>query len=152
MLTRTRDVSWPFLEDFTAEREGLQRRMLGELPFFQLIGLRVEGLAKDFVKASVLYGPFLAEPRGILHGGTLATLVDTAARQAIFTTLKLDHDLVTVHLDTRYFKPVRAGRVFAEATVVHKGRNLAHGDVTVTAKEGQVIARGRCVFALTRPR
>jgi uncharacterized protein (TIGR00369 family) len=150
MSEREHDENWPFLGEFTAERAALQQNMLSKLPLFQTIGLRLERLAKDYTKVSIAPRPDLAQPRGILHGGILATLVDTAAGQAVFTTLKLDHDVVTVHLDTKYFKPVRNERIFAEGQVVRKGRNLAHTDVSVITESGALVARGWCVLKLTR--
>jgi len=85
----------------------------------------------------------------MLQEGILATLVDTAARQALRTTLKSDHDAVAIHLDTKYFRPVYGDRLFAEGSVVRKGRNLAHIEVAVVNGEGTLVARGWCVFKLT---
>jgi acyl-coenzyme A thioesterase PaaI-like protein len=80
----------------------------------------------------------------------LAALVDTAAGQALRTTLKSGHDAVTVHLDATYFLPIATDRVFAEGSVVRKGRNLAHIDVAVVNEGGALVARGWCVLKLLR--
>ena len=150
MSVREYDETWPFLENFTSERAALQQEVLSELPLFQTIGLTLDKLAKDYTKVSISPRPDLAQPHGILHGGILATLVDTAAAQSVLTTLKLDHDVVTVHLDTKYFRPVRDERIFTEATVVRKGRSLAHTDISVVNAGEELIAKGWCVLKLTR--
>jgi acyl-CoA thioesterase len=144
------DETWPFLDDFTSGRAKLQQEMLAGLPLFQTIGLALDKLAKDYSKVSIAPRPDLAQPRGFLHGGILATLVDAAAAHSVLTTLKPDHDVVTVHLDTKYFRPVRDERIFAEAAVVRKGRNLAHADVSVVNARGDLIAKGWCVLKLSR--
>ena len=149
MAIRNNDESWPYLEEFTPAHAADQQDKLGRFPPFQSIGLRLEKLAKDYTRVSITPTD-LARPSGMLQGGILATLVDTAARQALRTTLKLDHDAVTVHLDTKYFRPVHEKRVFAEGSVVRKGRNLAHIDVSVMNEGGTLLARGWCVFKLTR--
>jgi uncharacterized protein (TIGR00369 family) len=144
--------NWPFVDGLTGERRALQQRMFRDLPFFRLIGLRLEELAKDYTKVSITHGPNLVQPTGILHGGIQATLIDTAAGQAIFTTLKLDRRLVTVHLNINYFKPVEAGRIFAEASVVHKGRSVAHTEARIATEDGVLVAAGWCVFAIAKLR
>ncbi|MEO6026676.1 MAG: PaaI family thioesterase [Candidatus Binatia bacterium] len=56
--------------------------------------------------------------------------------------------VVTVRLDTNYFAPVRSGRVVANATVVRKGKRIAHGEAVATDERDQVGARGWGVFAV----
>src|SRR5215510_9405853 len=107
MSVREYDETWPFLDKFTSERALLLQEILAGLPLFRTIGLTLDKLSKDYTRISIAPRPDLAQPRGILHGGIVATLVDTAAAHSVLTTLKLDHDLVTVHLDTKYFRPVR---------------------------------------------
>jgi hypothetical protein len=57
---------------------------------------------------------------------------------------------VTVHLDAKYFLPVDHERVFAEGSVVRKGRSLAHIDVALVKQGGALVARGWCVLKLIR--
>ncbi|HWO01650.1 MAG TPA: PaaI family thioesterase [Blastocatellia bacterium] len=150
MPIQERDDHWPYVEQMTPARAADQRDRVGPLTLFHSIGLRLEKLAKDYTKVSIAPRPELARPRGMLQGGVLATLVDAAAGQALRTTLKLDYDAVTVHLDTKYFRPVYEERLFAEGSVVRKGRDLAHIDVTVINEEGALVARGWCVLKITR--
>lgn len=147
---RRDDVSWPYIERFTPAQAASQREMLDKSPLYQAIGLRLEKLAKDYTKFSLAPRPELAHGRIMLQGGILAILVDVVAGQALRTTLKPDYDVVTVHLDTKYFRPVDDGRVFAEGSVVRKGRNLAHIDVAVISERGALVARGWCVLKVTR--
>jgi len=147
---RRDDESWPYIERFTPAQAANLRETLDKLPLYQTIGLRLEKLAKDYTKVSLLPRPELAQGRIMSQGGILAILVDVVAGQALRTTLKLDHDVVTVHLDTKYFRPVRDERVFAEGSVVRKGRNLAHIDVAVISERGALVARGWCVLKVTR--
>ena len=143
---------WPFLDELTRERESLQREMFQSVPLFQLVGISLQRIDRDYLKASLAFRQDLARPGGILHGGIISTLVDVVAGQAIYTTLKPGYDLATVHLDTKYFEPVAEGQIFAEGRVARKGKNLAHSEATVADERGRIIARGWCVFALKRTR
>jgi uncharacterized protein (TIGR00369 family) len=150
MPLRTYDENWPYLEQFSHAHAVDQQERLSHLPLLQNMGLRLEKVGKDYTKLSIAPPAELTGRKGVWQGGILTTLVDTAARQALRTTLRLDHDVVTVHLDTKYFLPVNNQRVFAEGSVVRKGRNLAHIDVAVVQEGGALVARGWCVLTLVR--
>lgn len=152
MTTSNHDENWPYVEQFTPAHAAGQQQRLGHLPLFQDIGLRLDNVAKDYTKISMTPSTDLVQPKGMFQGGMLATLVDTVAGQALRTTLKDDHDAVTIHLDAKYFRPVSSERVFAEGLVVRKGRSLAHIDVAVVSEQGALVARGWCVLKLSRRR
>src|SRR4051812_41999426 len=99
MPIRKHDETWPSFEQFTPTDAARQQEQLGRLPVLQKMGLRLEKADKDYTKLSISPSTEVARPKGVWQGGILATLVDTAAGQALRTTLKLDHDAVTVHLD-----------------------------------------------------
>src|SRR5215467_11249502 len=99
------DETWPYLEQFTPAHAAYQRGRLAQAPLFQNMGLRLEKAAKDYTRLSIAPAAEVTRPKGVWQGGIVATLVDTAAAQALRTTLKHNQDAVTVHLDTKYFLP-----------------------------------------------
>ncbi len=141
---------WPFLDEFPPEREAKQIERVNSVPFLKLLGAKLVAAKKDYVRMSVEFRPDLTQPAGILHGGVHASLIDTAVAQAIVTTIKPGFQMVTIHLDTKYFKPVNTGTVYADARIVRKGKRVVHGEVTVTHSGGDTIAHGWCVYAITR--
>jgi uncharacterized protein (TIGR00369 family) len=145
------DESWPYVEQFSSIQPADQEIRLGRLPALQNMELRLEEFDKDYTMLSISPPGGVRQPKGVWQGGVLASLVDATARQALRTTLKSGHDAVTVHLDTKYFRPVADQRVYAEGSVVRKGRNLAHIDVAVLQEGGALVARGWCVLKLLRP-
>lgn len=149
MSTRETD-DWPFFDEMPAGRAERQQETIRTLPFFNLIGLRYEESRTDYVRLSLESRPDLAQPAGILHGGMHATLVDTAVAQAMVTTIKPGFSMVTIHLDTRYFKPTPRGRVFAEGRIIRKGKKIAHGEVDLTNEKGELIGKGSCVYAVLK--
>jgi uncharacterized protein (TIGR00369 family) len=60
--------------------------------------------------------------RGTVHGGIIATLLDTAATFALIATS--GHDWVTVDLRVDYLRPVVGGEVTAEGEAVRAGRRV----------------------------
>ncbi len=139
----------PFLDAMPPERLGLQRRLVEADPFFRLLGIELAEATHDRATLALDFRADLTQPTGILHGGLHTILIDSAIAQALLTTVRPGCSVVTVHLDTSYLAPVRAGRVVAAAEVVRKGRRIAHGQAVVRDEHGEVVARGWGVFAVT---
>lgn len=139
---------WPFFAEMPPERAALQRQLVDGDPFLGLLGLRFQHAGADTATLAVTFRADLAQPTGILHGGLHSILIDTAIAQALLTTIRPGFSVVTVRLDTNYFAPVRSGRVAASATVVRKGKRIAHGEAVVTDERDAVVARGWGVFAV----
>lgn len=80
--------------------------------------------------------------RGLVHGGILAALLDTALGNAVGS---LGVEVVTAELAVSYLRPVRGGVLRARAWVVHPGRRLLHaaGEVLL---EGERVAFAKGVF------
>lgn len=145
-------ADWPFHDDMPPGREVRQLERANTAPFLKLIGARVEAVRKDWARMAIDYRPDLNQPAGIMHGGVHATLVDTAVAQAIVTTIKPGFQMVTIHLDTKYFKPTASGTLIAEGTIIRKGKRVVHGEVSVTNQKGELVAQGWCVYAIVKAR
>ena len=61
--------------------------------------------------------------QGLVHGGILAALLDSALGQAVES---LGAKVVTAELSVSYLRPVREGVLLARGWVVHPGRHLLH--------------------------
>jgi uncharacterized protein (TIGR00369 family) len=142
-------TDWPFLGEPPAGRVELQRQLVAGDPFFRLLGVRLDDARQDHVTLALAFRSDLVQPTGILHGGLHGILIDSAIAQALLTTIRPGFSVVTVHLDTKYFAPVTGGQVFAEATVVRKGKRIAHGEAVVRDEAGTRVAQGWGVFAVT---
>jgi uncharacterized protein (TIGR00369 family) len=81
-------------------------------------------------------------PLGVVHGGFLATLLDTAMSSAIFTSLELGRMFSTLEIKVNYLRPLRAdsGSVTCEGRAVHVGRTVATGEGRVTNEAGKLVA------------
>jgi len=139
---------WPFLPAMPPERIDLQRQLVDGDPFLGSLGVTLRDAGADTATLTAAYRPDLAQPTGILHGGLHSILIDTAIAQALLATIRPGFTVVTVRLDTNYFAPVRFGRIVATATIVRKGKRIAHGQAVVTDERDVVVAQGWGVFAV----
>ncbi len=119
-------------------------------PFEDLLGMTIESVGAG---AAVLSLPFvvrLAQGGGLLHGGALTALADTAVAMAIKSRLPAGTVFATTELTTRFLAPVSSGRVAAHATVRGpEGRNF-FGEALVVAADGREVARFSSVFRVAR--
>ncbi len=82
------------------------------------------------------------QPFGIVHGGVLATLIDTATFWAGFQVIPEDAGLVNVDLKLNYLKAVSGGRLVATGTCLRAGRQLSYTEASVRDDKGELVARG----------
>ena len=80
-------------------------------------------------------------PMGTLHGGVYCDLADAAMGFAYASTLAEGETFTTVELKINFFRPVRRGKLTAEAKVVRAGSNLGYVECDVKDGEGRLVAR-----------
>jgi len=119
-------------------------------PFESLCGLEIREAAEG---RAVLRMPFrvkLAQGGGLLHGGAVTTLADTAVAMAIKSLVEPGTRFATLELSTRFLAPVRRGWVEARARVVRvEGREL-EGEAEVFDEGGTLAATFHSRFRLAR--
>ncbi|MBB3085321.1 PaaI family thioesterase [Geodermatophilus sabuli] len=86
-------------------------------------------------------------PAGTLHGGVLATLVDTAMGQAVRTTTGEGEVPATSQLTVTYLRPGRPGPLTVTARVRTRGEHLTVCEADVE-QEGRALAHAVATFAL----
>jgi acyl-CoA thioesterase len=143
--------SWPFLPDLPEGRESEIQKRVAALPFAKLLGMEVVAIEADRARLALGFRPDLTQPAGLLHGGVFATLIDTAAAQAIASTIAPGFSFVTIQLDTKYFAPLQGGRIEASARIVRKGKRIVHIDTQVHDGAGTLLAQGWCCYTILPP-
>jgi uncharacterized protein (TIGR00369 family) len=109
------------------------------------IGERIISSADGRARMELDVTDKVKNPGGFLHGGALATLVDSAGTVAIMAApSNTEHKPgVTTDLNVSYLSATRDGTVTADARAVKVGRTLAFADVEVRRGDGTVVAVGR---------
>jgi uncharacterized protein (TIGR00369 family) len=115
-------------------------------------GLRLEFfLATDGSVVSLPVVPDRFEgPRGFLHGGIVATLLDEAMSKSVrvkgFTAM-------TRHLEVEYLKPVPSGaRVRIEGRAVQSDGRKHHTEARILNDQGDTLAKAKGLFVEVRQR
>ncbi len=119
-------------------------------PFPKLVGLSLDEIEEDRVVMSLPFREEVTTIATVVHGGAIATLIDTTATAAAWATPTPPENLrgTTVALNVSYLAAANAADLRAEARVLRRGRNLSFIDVDVTDGDGKLVAKGAATYKL----
>jgi uncharacterized protein (TIGR00369 family) len=135
----------------------LVRKFMRELvPFNAFLGVEVDSLAEGRAVFSLPFRPeFIGDSTRnppALHGGLIATLLDTCGGAAVWTTVNPTDKVSTIDMRVDYLRPGRGEPLLAEATVIRTGNRV--GVTTMRAfhpsAPSDAIAEARGVYNIKR--
>lgn len=108
----------------------------------ELLGMWPEVAEAGTVTFACDASPRFANPMGTVHGGIIATLLDSALGCAVQSVLPEGAGYTTLGLEVKYLRPVTvdAGRLRATGTVMHAGRRQATAEGRLTDDAGRLLA------------
>lgn len=118
------------------------RDSVKQAPYPNLIGMTIASIEFGRCRIELDLGEKHLQPFGIVHGGVLATLIDTATFWAGFMRLPEDAGLVNVDLKLNYLKAVVGGRLRAEGECLRAGRQISYTTASVYDASGELVAHG----------
>jgi uncharacterized protein (TIGR00369 family) len=129
------------------EATELVRRRMRESRATEFLGFDVESVqdGRAVLRLDVL--PHHKQVHGVVHGGILAALADTAAAIAAYTILPPGTEIATLELKINYLEPVPGGRVLADAKVLRKGRNFIVTECDIYIADGSLAAKAIATFS-----
>ena len=97
---------------------------LDAVPFAKLLGLELDTIEPGLAVMSLRIRQELKQNSGVVHGGAIASLIDTAMAFAIIPLLAEGERTTTVDLTINYLRPLTSGRATATARVLRAGRRV----------------------------
>jgi uncharacterized protein (TIGR00369 family) len=133
--------------------DAIRRGELPAAPITALLGMTFDELDEGRTVFSIVPRPEHENPMGTMHGGVLATLVDSAMGCAVLSMLRPGTSFTTLELKTNYVRAVttRTGRLRAEGLVVHLGGRVATTEARVTDDDGRLYAHATSTCLLITP-
>jgi acyl-CoA thioesterase len=104
---------------------------------------------------AVLSMPFLyqfAQGAGLMHGGALISLADTAVVMAIKSRLSPDTHFATIHAETRFLYPVKKGVVTAKAEATFTDDRTIRGNAVVYDDTERPVLEFHSTFKIAKDR
>jgi uncharacterized protein (TIGR00369 family) len=128
----------------------LMREFLPTSPYVGHLGIQLVEVEPGRAVLSMPFAESLITIATVVHGGAIASLVDTAAMVAAWSDADLPEKLrgATVALSITYLSTAAGEDLTAEARVLRRGRNLAYCDVDVRSGAGEPVARALVTYKL----
>jgi uncharacterized protein (TIGR00369 family) len=125
----------------------LIRRFLSTSPYVGHLSIQLTTLQPGMATLTLPFTNNLATIGTIVHGGAIASLIDTAAAAAL-SDIKPPANVrgATVNLTVAYLAPADKEDLQATARTLRRGRTLVYLDVDVTSASGRAIAKGLVTY------
>jgi uncharacterized protein (TIGR00369 family) len=119
--------------------------------FLAKLGLRDVDVEGCELAMEIPTRPDLANMRGALQGGLIATLIDVVGGRLAYRGVEKGASVATTDLNIHYLAPVIEGPARAQGRVLRRGRRLVVLSVDVyDVATGQLAAASTITFAVLR--
>ncbi len=119
-------------------------------PFEEYLGMRIEEAGHGRAVLSMPFRVKLSQGKGLLHGGAVTALADTAVAMAIKSVLPEGTHFVTMELSLKFHAPIRSGVVRAVASIEERDERTIKGLAEVFDDQGVKAATFNSVFRVKR--
>jgi uncharacterized protein (TIGR00369 family) len=116
--------------------------LFATMPFSQLLGIEVVEQSPQRVRAQLAWSAERCTTGGLMHGGALMGLADSAG--AVCAFLNLPDGAVgtsTIESKTNFLRGVRDGVVTATSRVLHRGRTVIVIETELTQEDDRLVGK-----------
>ena len=112
------------------------------MPLAAMLGIRTHEYIPERVVLSLDWAPSLCTANGILHGGVIMALADSAGGASAMLNLPEGATgTATIESKTNFLGAVRGGRVTATATPLHRGGTTIVVETSVRDSAERLVAK-----------
>lgn len=115
------------------------RKRFDSSPYALCLGMKLVELTTGYAKVELKLKDEFRNWDGRIQGGVIVSLLDQAFGAALNT---LDRVYVAVQLNVNFLTAPEGDTIYAESTVLHRGKSLGVSEMVVTDSGGRLIARG----------
>ena len=124
------------------------RRAVESAPYYQLLQISLGQIDTGFARFRMPFRRELTQAYGVVHGGAIASLADTAVAFALMTLIHPGEKVTTAEFKINFFAAVTNGEMFGEARAVYEGKRLVVADMEVKSETGKLIAKGMATYVI----
>lgn len=123
-----------------SELREITERVNAQMPLGGTLGIRTYGGPEE-IQATLDWAPELCTAGGVLHGGVLMALADSAGAVCAFLNLPAGGRTTTIESKTNFFGAVREGEVRARSRPLHRGKSTIVVETDLHDSAGRHIGR-----------
>jgi uncharacterized protein (TIGR00369 family) len=146
---------WPPGSDMDDERVQKNyeriRKVIGAMPFSRNLGMEVEDVSQGYARLRLHFKPENTTAGDALHGGAIASLIDTTGAMAAWTTAEIATPKCfgsTVSVNVNYLSGAIGEDILAEGRILKRGKEIIYTDVRVTNQSGKLLAQGTVTYRI----
>jgi uncharacterized protein (TIGR00369 family) len=136
----------PPSQELSAVELARLRETFAGVPYVGLLGFEFVRAERGAATFAVDVREELTRMGGIMHGGAVVSLLDTAAACAVHTVIEPDGRTVTVDLTVHFLRPAFAGRIEAHARVLRRGRRVCILSVEALDAAAEIVATATMTY------
>lgn len=138
------------MNNSTGPHEFQMQEWISSAPFERLLNMHIVEAVDGRATMTMPFFIDYAQGAGLLHGGALVSLADTAVGMAIKSILPPHTHFGTVSLESRFLRPVKQGTVTAEAKVTRQEERTLYGEAVVYDEDGRPVLEFSSVFKIAK--
>ena len=127
------------------------RSAVASAPYYQLLKISLDQIDEGFARFRMPFRKELTQAYGVVHGGAIATLADTAVAFAMMTIIQPGERVTTVEFKINFLSSVTEDEMIGEARIINRGNRLALADMEVKRGDGKLIAKGLATYIILSP-
>jgi uncharacterized protein (TIGR00369 family) len=125
--------------------ENLEERVRRS-PFHRWAGLELVSVGDGRAELTMDLKPHHFNPQGIVHGGIITALADTAIGLALRSQLRPGLTHRTAQLNVHFLAKGEGRRLVGRGRSVHLGQRMGYGESEVLDADGRLLARASGTF------
>ncbi|HUF53621.1 MAG TPA: PaaI family thioesterase [Dehalococcoidia bacterium] len=130
---------------------GRMRKVIEAMPFTRHLAMELHEGGEGWARIRMRYQDENSTAGKALHGGAIASLIDTTGAMAAWTTAEIATPKYfgsTVGVNVNYLSGAIGEDVLADGRVLKRGKELIYTDVRVTNEGGKLLAQGTVVYRI----
>src|SRR6476469_11063312 len=101
--------------------------------FPSFLGIELEELRQDYARMRLPFRPEFRQPAGVVHGGVIASLIDTVVVPAVGGGYDEPRQMFTIDIQIRYLAAIVEQDLVAEGCIEQRGRSIVYCNAEVRA-------------------
>lgn len=107
----------------------------------ETLGIEFTEIGDDFIVARMPVTSRVHQPDGVLHGGASVALAESVGSAGAYFFLNSEEIVIRgIEIAANHVKSVRDGYVYANASIIHKGRTTQLWQIKITNEEGELVS------------
>jgi|SRR5215471_17011570 len=132
--------------EITPERLQLIREKFNTNHFPKSIGIELDSIESGRARLTLEVKHQHLQLAGVMHGGAIATLIDTAVAFAIVGASEPTARFTTIEMKVNYLSAIHEGWIVADARLIRDGRRIVVAECDVTDSKGRLAAKGLLTY------